>query len=375
MRACETYPRPRPHSRIGPRFGARSDEGLGLRTGGSRRPEFVPIPYHRPMVIKPYAPRSETDPRRAAGDRAERQMAHYLDRYFAEHQRIHVLHDVRIEHGGDRAQIDHLVVHRFGIAIVESKSISTQVRINAQHEWERLWNGRWRGMPDPLLQAERQGLLIKRLLTSRTADLLDKVLGLVQGTFRTMAIDTYAAVSDQGTIRRARKTQVPSARKADAIPGAIQERIAAYRKAANVLNPDPRTLFADVPREFNDREVVRVAHFLRVQSAPAPSLPSDVHDVPPPAPEPGAVATESTPIEIRLACGSCGSHDMVAKVGRYGPYGACTACGRNTAVRPRCGRCGANFRVQREEGGFAGTCGSCGTRTHLRVGPTRTGHS
>ena len=135
-------------------------------------------------------------------------MAHYLDRYFGEHQRIHVLHDVRIEHGGDRAQVDHLLVHRFGIAIVESKSISTRVRINAQDEWERFWNGHWRGMPDPLLQAERQGLLIKRLLASRKTALLDKVLGLVQGTFRYIAIDTYAAVSDQGTIRRARTAQL-----------------------------------------------------------------------------------------------------------------------------------------------------------------------
>lgn len=319
------------------------------------------------MVIKPYAPRSETDPRRAAGDRAERQMAHYLDRYFAEQQRIHVLHDVRIEHGGDRAQVDHLVVHRFGIAIVESKSISTQIRINAQDEWERFWNGRWRGMPDPLLQAERQGLLIKRLLTSRTSDLLDKVLGLAQGTFRHMAIDTYAAVSDQGAIRRARKAQAPTARKADAIPGTILERIEAYRKAAHVLDPDPRTLFADVPREFNDKEVLRVAHFLRVQSVPA--RPTADPDSAPHAAVPEArTRTPSAPIEIHQACGSCGSYDLIAKIGRYGPYGACNACGRNTAVRPRCGRCGEKLRVERAPEGFAGTCARCGTRTAVHFG-------
>jgi hypothetical protein len=328
------------------------------------------------MVIKPYAPRSDADPRRAAGHRAERQMAHYLDRYFADHQRIHVLHDVRIEHGGDRAQVDHLVVHRFGLAIVESKSISTQVRINAQDEWERHWNGRWRGMPDPLLQAERQGLLIKRLLTSRTADLLDKVLGLVQGTFRTMAIDTYAAVSDQGTIRRARKAQAPTARKADAIPGAILERIEAYRKAAHLLSPDPRTLFADVPREFNDKEVLRIAHFLRVQSAPAPEPPADEPEVAPSADRrTTAAGTPGTPIEILLACGTCGSHDVNAKIGRYGPYGACAVCGKNTAVRTNCGRCGERLRVERAPEGFAGTCPGCGTRTHVRLGPGGKGHA
>ena len=320
------------------------------------------------MVIKPYAPRSETDRRRAAGERAERQMAHYLDRYFAEHQRIHVLHDARIEHGGDRAQVDHLVAHRFGIAIVESKSISTQVRINAQDEWERFWNGHWHGMPDPLLQAERQGLLIKRLLTSRTSELLDKVLGLAQGTFRHMAIDTYAAVSDQGTIRRARTAQAPTARKADAIPGAILERIEAHRKAAHILNPNPRS-FSAAPREFNDKEVLRVAHFLRVQSTPASPSPIDDPEAVPPTNEAGT--PEGMPgasLTIHQTCGSCGSHDLIAKIGRYGPFGACSACGRNTAVRPRCGRCGEKLHLERAPEGFAGTCGTCGTRTSVRVG-------
>ena len=83
-------------------------------------------------------------------------MAHYLDRYFGKHETIHVLHDLGLDFEADRAQIDHLVLHSLGAAIIESKSVSTSVRINAANEWERLWEGAWRGMPDPLLQGERQ---------------------------------------------------------------------------------------------------------------------------------------------------------------------------------------------------------------------------
>jgi hypothetical protein len=228
-------------------------------------------------------------------------------------------------------------------------------------------------MPDPLLQAERQGLLIKRLLSSRTTDLLDKVLGLAQGTFRHMAIDAYAAVSDQGMIRRARKAQAPTARKADAIPGSILERIEAHRKAAHLLNPNPRS-FAAAPREFKDKEILRIAHFLRVQSVPAPVTPTDDADARPAAEEPKApTAPGSAPVEIHQACSSCGSHDLVAKIGRYGPYGACATCGRNTAVRPRCRRCGEQLSVERAPDGFAGTCASCGTTTLVRIGPARSG--
>ncbi|TVR97253.1 MAG: NERD domain-containing protein, partial [Trueperaceae bacterium] len=166
------------------------------------------------MILKPYVDREERDPRRSAGRRAERQMAHYLDRHFREHTKLHVLHDVRIEHDGEVAQMDHVVVHGFGIAIVESKSVSTSVRINAAGEWERRWGGRWSGMPDAILQGERQGLVLKRLLTSRQDALLDKVLGLFKGTFGAMALDVFAAISDDGTIERAKRGQAPRVMKA-----------------------------------------------------------------------------------------------------------------------------------------------------------------
>src|SRR5690606_3738427 len=132
------------------------------------------------MIIKPYVPRAALRARLKAGVAAEKQMAHYLDRHFRESKKLFVLHDIKLEFEGENAQIDHLVVHPFGVAIVESKSVSTSVRLTDMDEWERL-NGRaWVGIASPLLQAERQGMLLKSLLKTREADLLDKVLGLAQ---------------------------------------------------------------------------------------------------------------------------------------------------------------------------------------------------
>jgi hypothetical protein len=187
---------------------------------------------------------------------AQNGMAHYLDRYFGKHETIHVLHDLRFEFEAERAQIGHLVLHSFGAAIIESKSVSTSVRINASNEWERLWEGAWWGMPDPLLQGERQALLLKRILTSRTRELLDKlVLGMLQGTFRHMALDVFAAISDEGTIRRSDERQASRATKAEAIPGAIQRQIDGCRHAAHMLSPNLET-FSEAPRAFKDAEVL-----------------------------------------------------------------------------------------------------------------------
>lgn len=323
-------------------------------------------------------------------------MAFYLDRTFRHDKRMLVLHDVRLAFEGDRAQLDHVVVHPFGVAIVESKSVTSSVRINAADEWERAWNGRWQGMPDPLLQGERQGILLKRLLQSRHADLLEKILGLRQGTFTHMAIDVFAAISDTGTIKRARKGQASRAMKADAIPNAIVETVERHRRDGALLNPDLKA-FASAPRSFKEAEMLRVAHFLRVHcegqreaahapaastggpaappsfgrsgprraaSASSPARPTEPEVAPPRPTEPPVAATPATV----LACKACGSNDLEALIGKYGPYGRCRACGANTSVRPRCSSCGAPVRVERSPDGFAGACSDCGTAVSISIG-------
>jgi hypothetical protein len=328
-------------------------------------------PYPGVVIIKPSRPRSETDPRRAAGVRAERQMAHYLDRHFADHRSVHVLHDVRIEFEGDRAQMDHVVLHPYGAAIVESKSVSTSVRINAAGEWERSWSGRWQGMPDPVLQGERQGLLLKRLLSSKEADLLDKLaFGLLQGTFGFMAIDAFAAISDEGTIKRAARGQAPRALKADAVPNAVLETIAGYRKANSVLNLNFKRQL-EAPRDFSKEEVLRVAHFLRTRHVDD-DAPVDVGE-PLPSPTPLVTAPPNpgdagTTGQARLVCKHCGGIDLDARIGKYGPYGKCRACEKNTSVRRDCPSCAADMRYERGAGGFVGTCGSCGRTASVLVG-------
>ena len=76
--------------------------------------------YLQAMVLKPFVNREEGDPQRSAGRRTERQMAYYLDRHFREHARLHVLHDVQIEREGAAAQMDHVVVHGYGVADFEA---------------------------------------------------------------------------------------------------------------------------------------------------------------------------------------------------------------------------------------------------------------
>lgn len=288
------------------------------------------------MVIKPYVVREARDPRLKAGIVAEEKMAHYLDRQFRESERFHVLHSLELQHEGDPAQIDHLVVHPFGVAIVESKSVSETVRVTQAGEWERQFHGRWQGMPDPTLQAERQGMVLKRLLQSREGELLDKVLlGMLQGTFSFMAVDVFAAISVEGRIERARPEQAMNVLKADRVPGAIEAVVAGYRKDTAFLNPNLVAL-AKAPRDFNKAERLRIARFLEAAAEP------------------------------QLFCKSCGSADLELRSG-FGAYGRCRACGTNSGVKKRCS-CGGSMKSSIVRQGIENVCGQCGRVDWVRVG-------
>ncbi len=77
-------------------------------------------------------------------------MAHYLHRRFKGDPEAHVLHGLRIEDPDQPeqdgspgvCQIDHLIVHRWGIFIVESKSVTEAVRVRPDgsggDEWSRV---------------------------------------------------------------------------------------------------------------------------------------------------------------------------------------------------------------------------------------------
>ena len=65
-------------------------------------------------------------------------MAFYLKREFTKDDDIFVFNDLRFSYQGEYSQIDHLILHRFGFVLIESKSIYGEVKVNAQGEWS-IW--------------------------------------------------------------------------------------------------------------------------------------------------------------------------------------------------------------------------------------------
>ena len=207
------------------------------------------------------APRAKSNDtiRREAGARAERQMAFYLHRAFTGDAGIHALNDLRIvdpvqpEVDGRPgvAQIDHLIVHPWGLVIIESKSVHDQVTVRADgsggDEWTRRVRRREHGFPSPIRQAERQAAFLRQFLQRHREQLLGRmavglrtlsrlVHGTDQRSFAQMPIQIVVAISDGGTIRRSGGWTEPSTpfrsfvTKADLVADKIREEIGKHRE-------------------------------------------------------------------------------------------------------------------------------------------------
>lgn len=117
------------------------------------------------------------------GSYAEKGIAYYLDFDFKNSKNFIVLHDIRIEHKGRIAQIDHIVISRSGIHILESKSVKKGVlKINQDDSIEIQYSKYNKvTLPSPIEQNRRH----KEVIQSFIQDAVDlpfnlKILGGIQ---------------------------------------------------------------------------------------------------------------------------------------------------------------------------------------------------
>lgn len=245
------------------------------------------------MIVKAFAKAAQTkDPRKQAGIDAEKEMAFYLNRSFGEGQEVLVLHGLRLEdrsqpeHDGSTGacQIDHLLVHRYGFFIIESKSVTEEVRVRSDcsggDEWTRTYDGKEIGMGSPIRQAQRQSDFLRKFLQRNREDLVGRqsfgfrtIAKLRTGTdqrgFKSAPIQIMIAISDNGKIKRKGGWKEPSepfqayVTKADLVTDKITHELERHRKGAK---SDSRRKHGKYGMwRMEAPEVKRVAEFLDAQ--------------------------------------------------------------------------------------------------------------
>lgn len=107
-----------------------------------------------------------------AGIRGEREAAYELQVRWGGSKNWMILNDLRIEHNGLVAQIDHLAVNRWlDTWVFESKNFSEGVAINEHGEFSAFFGGKPYGVPSPIEQNNKHILILQRWFDSGTVNL------------------------------------------------------------------------------------------------------------------------------------------------------------------------------------------------------------
>ena len=268
-----------------------------------------------------------------AGKKQEDAVAFYLRRAFGSAEDVFVFNDLMLSHEGERAQIDHLIVHTFGFVIIESKSITGEVKVNSQGEWSRSYKGRWSGMPSPIIQAQLQGEILKSLLKANASNLLDKLLmGLVQAGFGARDLAIYCAVSNNAILHR------------DNMPKKIQDQVVKAEALVDLLKKKCSKVRGYLSTEpgFKLSELKNIAEYLLEQNC-RPDLVGKEEVVLTPASVVQEVDLEvrnADELSHKVVCKHCAEAEkLTPKYGKFGYYLVCESCEKNTALKHLCLEC------------------------------------
>ncbi|GHX45584.1 nuclease [Vibrio cholerae] len=302
------------------------------------------------MIVKEKTHIKTSNFKQDLGNQVENDVAFYLRRHFSENESIFIYNDLRIEHKGEIAQIDHLVVYKKGFIIIESKSIKGTVQINKQLEWQRTVRGKWVGMPSPITQAEMQTKLLKALLNDNAEQLLEKIL-MLQGYFGGRCWDTLCAASNDAIIDR---DNIPSKIspmiiKSEQIANRVEEIIASR---SSILKPNPT---------FSDNELKNIKNFLiEVHKNPLIEDKKFTNKINKPD-----NITHQTETKINISnpwfiCKECSSNNTSPKYGKFGYYVICKDCNKNTSMNVACIKCGnRKTHVSKDKNTYTVSC-ECG---------------
>ncbi|REL26334.1 NERD domain-containing protein [Thalassotalea euphylliae] len=315
------------------------------------------------MILKDKQLINAQSPTAKAGQQQEQDVAFYLRRAFKDHPKIFVINDFSFTHNGEQAQIDHLIVYPYGLILIESKSISGEVKVNQQGEWTRTLGKKWVGMPSPVKQVELQQTLLADYLHEHREQILPKLLGFKQQSFRFRQWHCLCAVSSNSVIER------------DSMPKDISAQIVKSEFLVDKLNKlmDLRskvlsTLTFDTRPDFRDNELKSITDFLLSEEVPKLNTvaetsaqtyeisDSETNEQPKVA-EPKSQTVNS----VILACKKCGNTEKLkAHAGRYGYYVHCDKCDTNTAMKLPCPQCSSKqTKVAKRQTTYTLNCQAC----------------
>ena len=344
------------------------------------------------MIIKELDPFQGKKTSDFTGRKAEEEMAFKLKRRFYDNKELFVINNLRFDWLDSHVQIDHLILSRYGVIIIESKSVRSKVKYDGE-QWCRLWDHHWIGMKNPVVQAEEQGRALKELLRKNHDKLLGKMIfGLVQKGFGHLPVQCFVAISDTGVLIPPEENDLYKNQvfKAELIPDKIEEYYKNLKHANSVFAKNYE------PWDMKEDELKRVIDFLL--SIHVPSVSNDIDEE---SSESYSTSTDNNAENQQIIsktisneqeeiqslttnntnktssqisdkqddyavtsyekCPQCGGKISIlwgAKYKNY--YWHCDACNKNISINFKCPKCHEKLRIRKSGREYYIYCESCG---------------
>lgn len=312
---------------------------------------------------------------RRAGLKGEDDSAYLINFHFERTANWAIVHDLRLEHGGRTAQIDHLLINRFlDIYVLESKHFHSGLKISEDGEFLRWDDYRksYSGMASPLEQNERHIAVLRDV----TATLeWPQRLGLrLAPSFHSRVL-----VASKARIDRPKRLDTSQVIKADQLKSQIDR--SSEKEGALVTLFKATRLVSSETIEYLARQLCALHRPLQPSPAPAPGPQASAAQAsrlrteptlaatPSPAPSPSIAPVALPPAPLQAvpapdgpSCKTCQAVTGQVLYGKYGYYFKCAACAANTAIRFAC-LPGHKPRLRKDGAHFYRECAECGTST------------
>lgn len=293
-----------------------------------------------------------------AGIKGEKDSAYFIDFDYGDTSKNWaVIHDLRLEHKGRVAQIDHLLINRwFEIYVLETKHFNSGIKITEDGEFLRWndWKKSYEGMESPLSQNERHIAVLK--------DVCAAIDGPARLGIRLQpAFHSYVLIAIDAKVYRPKTAKFDTSRviKADQLKSNIDKEIDAVSPASILLLKAPKMVSAETVHDFARQLVAQHKPLQEQNRAEKPKPTADSRPS-----LPGA-ATIPAP-----ACKSCCGLKGSIQYGQYGYYFKCDGCNINTAIRFSC-KPGHKPKLRKTGLHFFRDCTDCGSsEAYFTNGPS-----
>lgn len=112
-----------------------------------------------------------------SGDKGEQNSAYFIDFYYKDSKNWAIIHDLRIEHNGLTAQIDHLLINRrLDFYVLETKHYNHGIKITDHGEFLVLFQKQYVSIESPIEQNKRHIKVLSNILHDQK--IMPKKLGV-----------------------------------------------------------------------------------------------------------------------------------------------------------------------------------------------------